>query len=360
MKRILVTGVGGPAGNNFVQSLRMADEPFYLVGVDTNPYHLEWPDVDRVYLAPRGTDEEYLAFLNRVIKKEAIDFLHPQPDAEVKKISEWRERLAAKTLLPQKETISVMQDKYESAKRWSAAGLRSLPAIAIRSENDLIQAEKQFGYPYWLRASRGAGGTGSTPVENKTVAISWIQYWRGRGKDWLFIAEPLLPGRNLAYQSLWWQGELVCAQVRERLEYIYPYLAPSGVTGTPVVQVTVDRPDVYEVAVKAIKAVDSSATGIFCVDLKEDAYGRPVPTEINAGRFFTTSYFFSKAGVNMPYWYVKMGYGEPVAVRNLVNPIESGVYWIRHIDCPARMVRDGEWRYQQKEWSAEGRCSGEK
>jgi len=27
---------------------------------------------------------------------------------------------------------------------------------------------------------------------------------------------------------------LACSQVRERIEYIHPYLAPSGVTGTPV------------------------------------------------------------------------------------------------------------------------------
>ncbi|MDD2420790.1 MAG: hypothetical protein PHC60_04270 [Heliobacteriaceae bacterium] len=355
MKRILVTGVGGPAGNNFVQCLRMAPEPFYIVGVDVNKYHLEWADLDRAFLAPAGDSEEYLHFLKNLIVREGIDFIHPQPDGEVTRISEWRDELGAATLLPHRDTIRLLQDKLASAQRWATAGLRPLPALAIHTSEDIDRAEKLFEYPYWLRASHGAGGTGSTPVPNRTTVVAWIEYWRARGKDWRFMAEPLLPGRNLACQSLWLDGKLVCAQARERLEYIYPHLAPSGVTGTPIVQVTVDRPDVYDIAVKAVQAADPTATGIFCIDFKEDESGKPVPTEINAGRFFTTSSFFAKAGLNMPYWYVLFGCGENVEIRNLVNPLPRGIYWLRHIDCPARLVREGEWRYQRLEIEMEGK-----
>jgi carbamoyl-phosphate synthase large subunit len=210
----------------------------------------------------------------------------------------------------------------------------------INAPEDLFLARQVLGLPYWLRASRGAGGAGSTPVEDVRAAEHWIEYWRCRGKDWTFVAHKYLPGRNFAFQSLWEGGEVVVSQVRERLEYIYPYLAPSGVTGTPALAVTVHRDDVNEIATRCVRAVDPRATGVFCVDLKEDDHGRPVPTEINAGRFFTTSYFFTRAGVNMPYIYVKMGFGEEVPSLPRYNALPEGLFWIRHIDCPALLKRE--------------------
>ena len=56
MKRVLVTGVGGPAGVNFVRSLRAAPEPYFIVGADINRLHLEWPDIDIGYVVPGNDD----------------------------------------------------------------------------------------------------------------------------------------------------------------------------------------------------------------------------------------------------------------------------------------------------------------
>ena len=41
---------GGSAGINFIDCLRMADEPFHVVGGDINLWHLELPDVDRAWV----------------------------------------------------------------------------------------------------------------------------------------------------------------------------------------------------------------------------------------------------------------------------------------------------------------------
>ena len=46
MTRLLVTGAGGSAGINFIACLRMANEPFHIVGGDINAWHLELPDGD--------------------------------------------------------------------------------------------------------------------------------------------------------------------------------------------------------------------------------------------------------------------------------------------------------------------------
>jgi carbamoylphosphate synthase large subunit len=344
MKRILVTGAGGAPGNNFIRSLRAAPEKMVIIGVDCNKYHLEWPDADRCYLVPLCKEPDYIDRLNEIIQKEKIDFVHPQPDVEVLCLAENRHRLSALSLLPRLETIRICQDKYLSVKMWLEKGIPAPKSMPIKNLEDLSLIAEELGFPFWLRATQGAGGRGSTPVDNLDTARYWIQYWRSRGIDWEFVAHEYLPGKNIAFQSLWKDGELVTSQARERLEYLYPFLAPSGVTGTPVVARTVHRQDINEIAYQCVKAIDPKATGIFSVDLKEDKNGIPMPTEINPGRFFTTSYFFTAAGSNIPYWYVCLGLNEKIPSLPQFNSVEKDLYWIRHMDCPAVLVKEGQFR----------------
>jgi carbamoyl-phosphate synthase large subunit len=344
MKRILVTGAGGPAGVNFIRSLRAAPEPMHIVGCDANRFHLEWPDVDAAYEAPRCDDPAYLQFLQELIARERIELVHPQPDVEVRFVSEHRDLLPARVALPAPDTIRLLQDKHASGERWAQAGIAGAPSLLIDGPEDLERAARELGLPFWLRATEGAGGIGSTPVDDVDVAVHWMAYWRGRGKQWRWVAQQMLPGANLAFTSLWDDGELVTSQVRERREYIYPYLAPSGVTGTPVDAVTVDRPDVDELATRAVLAVDPRATGVFCVDLKEDGDGVPRPTEVNCGRFFTTSHFFTAAGINIPHLYVRLAYGEALPSVPRYCAVEPGLHWVRHMDCPAVLRRDEDLR----------------
>jgi carbamoyl-phosphate synthase large subunit len=64
-----------------------------------------------------------------------------------------------------------------------------------------------------------------------------------------------------------------------------------------------------------------------------DTSGVPNPTEINIGRFFTTCYFFTKAGVNFPEIYCDLALEArfPTLDRK-INPLPDGLVWIRGID----------------------------
>ena len=349
--RILITGAGGPAGVNVIKSLKEAPDAPFILGVDVNPYHIEFvrPLADAVALVPRCTADNYVEELNKLIAKYEIDFIHTQPDVEVRAISENRDKLNAPNFLPSKETVRICQDKHESAIIWKKAGFPSVNSHVIRPdhlEDDIKTAFETLGDNIWIRASEGAGGIGSTPATNHEMALHWIRYWLARGKQWKFMAQEYLPGENIAFQSLWKDGKLITSQARERIEYIYPYLAPSGVTGTPVVARTVHDADVNSMATKAVKAIDPKATGIFCVDIKFNKEGEPMPTEINVGRFFTTSYFFSHAGMkhnrpyaNMPDLMLKLAFDEPLSDDILqYNALPKGLYWIRHIDCGQQLI----------------------
>jgi carbamoyl-phosphate synthase large subunit len=182
------------------------------------------------------------------------------------------------------------------------------------------------------------------------TAASWINYWKARKVGWRFIAQQHLPGRNVAFHSLWKDGELVTSMARERLEYIYPHLAPSGITGTPAVQRTVHDEAINKTGTDAVLSIDPNFNGIACVDLKQNKEKVPCVTEINAGRMFTTSFFFSYASktlrkdyyANIPYLYVKLAFKEKIPNIPRYNVLPENLYWIRHIDAPARLVKDGK------------------
>lgn len=350
MKRVLVTGAGGPAGVNFVMSLRIALEKMYVVGTEANEYYLHLAPVDKRFLVPKATDDNYIEKLNEIIRKEKIEFVHAQPDVEVAVISENREKLDAVTFLPSKDTVRTCQDKLKSTKRWQKNGVPTARVKEIRSESDIKKAFDEFGSPIWIRARHGAGGRGSTPAYDEETGLAWINYWKARRTSWEFIAQEYLPGRNFGFHSLWKDGELVVSMARERIEYIYPSLAPSGVTGTPSVQRTIHSETVNDIGTRAVLAIDSNFSGIACVDLKENKEGIPCVTEINAGRMFTTSFFFSYASkvlnknyyANIPYLYVKLAYNENIPKIPKYNVLPENIYWIRHIDAPAKLVKNGK------------------
>ena len=345
MKRVLVTGAGGSAAANFVQSLRAAPEPFHLVGTDTRREHLELSDLDARYLLPPADDAGYIDELNGVVAAEEVEVVHPQPDPEVRLLTSRVDEVKARTFLPAAETVKLCQDKAACAARLDAVGV-PVPHTGHGDVHDAAEEILSRHDKAWVRATHGAGGRASLPVTTVEQAVAWATYWvetHGLSFEDFMVGE-FLPGQEFAFQSIWRRGELVTSQARERLAYLFGHVTPSGQTSTPSVARTVRRDDVNEVAAAAVRAVDPSATGVFCVDLKEDANGSPRVTEINAGRFFTTSNFLTEAGANMPHVYVRLAYGEQVDGLPPFNAVEEGVYWVRMVDMGYKLVREGEWR----------------
>lgn len=349
MKRILVTGAGGSASSNFIESLRLAKEKFYIVGCDVKPHHLELADVNKRYIVPQITEKSYLTKINEIIKKERIDIIHPQPDPEVVFLSKNRDKIAAKLFLPQPKTIQICQDKMKLIQLLANAQIPVGNSYELNSEQDLKKSLNILFKKHkkvWIRATQGAGSKASLPVENFEQAKFWIKYWNdmkkiGYGK---FMATEFLPGKEFAFQSLWQNGKLITSQARERIEYIFGNLTVSGQTSSPSIAKTVHREDVNEIATKTIRTVDRNATGVFCVDLKENSKGTPCVTEINAGRFFTTSNFLSHAGSNMPYCYIKLACNEPLPVLPEYNAVPANWYWVRMIDMGYKLIKNEKWR----------------
>ena len=249
---------------------------------------------------------------------------------EMEAISENREKLPIALFLPSKETVRICLNKLESYKRWEEAGIKQPKTMLINGENDLTLAFAKFGNKIWLRDTTGAGGRGSLPATDFKVAKSWLDFKEGWGK---YTAAECLEPNSVTWMSIWNEGELVVAQGRERLYWELSKISPSGVTGATGGGVTMSDPLVDDIAMKAVFAIDKKPNGIFSVDLTYDNTGIPCPTEINIGRFFTTHEFFTRAGLNMPYLFVKMAFGETVtAPEKRINPLPTDLVWIRGMD----------------------------
>jgi hypothetical protein len=330
-RRILVTGAGGSPTTNFVRSLRESPEPFHLVGVDCNRYYLQRAETDERHLVPEADDPDYLPVLRELIAESGAELIYSQPDQEIRVISGHRAELAVRTYLPDHATIEICQDKFESFRRWRQAGLTVPETLLVRDGQDLDRAFEQFGAPVWLRAvvSPG-GGKGSFRAATPRSARAWLDFCEGWGT---FTAAECLQPESITWTALYRDGELMVAQGRQRLYWELGNRAPSGVTGITGTGVTVADPALDEIALRAIAAIDPRPHGIFAVDLTYDRRGVPNPTEINIGRFFTTHLFFTRAGLNLPYLYVKLAFGEECPLPEpRLNPLPPGLAWVRGMD----------------------------
>jgi hypothetical protein len=198
-----------------------------------------------------------------------------------------------------------------------------------------------------VRAVTGGGGRWALPTDNFDFAKLWIDRFEGWGQS---TAAACLTSQSITWLSIWYQGELIVAQTRRRRSWNFGNRTLSGVTGVTGVAETCSDPIVDQVAQDAILAIDPKPDGIFGVDMTYDHEGWPNPTEINIGRFFTTHYFFTKAGLNMPEIYCNIAIDQkfPILERK-INPLPNGLIWIRGMDVQPVMTtveeleKMGQW-----------------
>lgn len=341
MHTIALLGAGGPAGFNFIRALDADGMRVRIRAYDANPLHLKLlPETASVVVEPEvggATTYEELG---------AADLVHAQPDPLVATLS--ARRGGVRTFLPGPKTIELCQDKFASAVVWAKSELVRAPVL-VTFRGDLSAAERELHYPLWLRARRGAGARHATYAKDRDTAGMWIHYLTHRFGAEDLVAHAFLPGRDYGVTLLFFHGSLMAWYVRERLEYLYPQHAVSGRTGTPVVARILagkSAEKAFGAAITAVAAIGietgEASHGVMSVDLREDADGVPRPTEINAGRFFTTSHVGAMVGVNAPAIMTRLALGthentwfsNPVAVDSGLD----GTLVVRHMDAETRAI----------------------
>lgn len=319
--RVLLLGAGGPAAIGVARSLRPYCD---LTGMDENEFALNFAEVDKKVLfnPEKATPNEKHTFCS------GFDFVHAQPDPEVLWLSENREGL--NTFLPSRASVIICQDKFKTHMM-----LKDLSpyTMALTHKENLWNAFRDTGFEgkMWVRDRKGAAGKDSI-LANREDAEIWVNQHKGWGR---FIASEYLPGRCRTVQQLWKNGRLIMEQGRERLSWYLGNRAPSGVTGVTGVARTCNDADIYQVATQAVRSIDPEPNGIWGIDMKNDANGIPKVTEINIGRFFTTIEFFTQAGMNFPWEYVRaaLDYSDWSEWRYMDNKLPENLHWLRSMDA---------------------------
>jgi carbamoyl-phosphate synthase large subunit len=335
--RVLVVGAGSGVGNNVLRSLRTGDPDLVLIGAHHDRFTLKKSSADRNYLVHESTHPEFLESLGRVIECEKVDLLVPTSDRDVRWCSERRGEIPCRLFLPSPGAVRLCQDKYELTVHLRACGVGAPITYPIGDLASVAPTFDRFAPAdlVWCRVRTGNGSTGAIPVKNAAQAEAWIAYWaemRGIPSNAFTLCE-YLPGRDFGCQSLWIDGRLILSKTFERLSYfIGGGSTPSGVSSVAALAKTVDEPRVAEVARAAVRAADPRATGLFGVDLKENAADEPCVTEINAGRPLAGTNLLDLTGKhNMLVTYVRLALGEPVDMQD-EHDVAQDCFTVRDFD----------------------------
>lgn len=304
--RILVTAVGGNLGRSMVLYLNKFN--FELFATDSDPILLCAPKTQKRYLIPRAdkNEKEYLQKLNKIIIKNRVNLALFLSDIEIRIIAKNQDKIKTKVWLPSYPLIKRMQDKYSCNKLWREKGV-NVP------ESTVIASKKQLKNNIWLRPLEyiGGGGAHAAYAKTKKDAQIWIEKYRGWGK---FTMNEYLPGKVFGFDSLWRNGKLMGYFLKERIEYTANTIVVAK-PSTSSAKTSINK-QAIKTALKAIKSLVSKPDGVFSVDMKENKKGIPCVTEINPGRFLTTSLlFFKELNYDLPLDYIKLALGEKIKKR---------------------------------------------
>ncbi|HYV17342.1 MAG TPA: hypothetical protein VE972_15115 [Conexibacter sp.] len=343
--RVLLLGAGGNAANNVARCLWAAGH--FTLGADVDAHMLRLSDCDRTVALRTGPadGDAHQDELQRLIDAHGINFLHAQPDPEVRFVAERRRGhhgLGIAVAVPPAAIVGRCQDKATCAQ---ALGDLAPATHRLAGGPPALEAALRRHGTIWLRLRHGAGSAGALPTASASMAAHWIEHWAARGYAWAdWTAAEVLPGRDLSWTGIYSYGRLVISAAKERERLLGAARSPAGVSSTATVQRIVRRRDLDEVCEEAVRRVSGGEEphGVMMVDAREDADGRPRVTEINAGRFGTTVDFWQQSGPCLAEILVEVGSGRYDGPFGRRDEHAEGVLQVRNTDCLPRVVEPAE------------------
>lgn len=288
MKTVLITGIGGLTPRSIAKVIRNNHPDYRLIGCDIDPkavgFFMEGL-LDKHYLAPRCDDSLYFSWLINLVESEQIDYAFVQPEAEIVAWGDYFEKtgrypcpvfMGCKLLSESLRDKSIMADLLE--------GTDFIPKTIKVTQDDprFEDVKKVIGFPCWIRATEGTGGLGSLCLEDLSSYKSWLFINSSIPE---FTVSEFLPGRHLANQMLYYNGEYVKGAALECVEYVMANTAPSHVTGNTHFGRFLNEDHINQFCDDCIKYLEQKisvpAHGILSFDLKEDKNGDLKVTEIN-------------------------------------------------------------------------------
>lgn len=301
--KILITGACAVSARSVLRSLKMSklfgsaefigwDMCSLLYGVYANVF-------DRLYKVPAVNDPSYLDVVRVILDKEKPDVAVIVPEIEV--LFWTHHKLGIPCLLPPPKFAEIAISKERLFEALSGSGL--IPKSYNVSSSDIEDEafDCKLGFPVWIRD--GSAGTasakGAFKANSNEDLRAWVQINKGITH---FQLSEFLPGNNYGCFCLFKNGQLIKICQAQRIEYIMAKVALSGITGNTSKGKLLNDENIKHVALESISRLchitGEKMNGLVVVDMKCNAAGYPIITEINL-RHVAYSSIFAAAGFNI-------------------------------------------------------------
>jgi carbamoylphosphate synthase large subunit len=263
MKSFLVTGVGGPAGQN-VSSL-LLERNYRVVGTDMRVIS---PKGVKFYPVPPANSPDYISVLYSIATNENINVIIPTVSEELLPLAngwEWSGKYPL--MIPPLEAVSLANDKYLTAQSLTAKGV-AVPRFALPSQLHASgDVSQKIGWPCISKPRVGRGG--------REVALHPEQDWPLiANMDDRYILQEFAPGTDYAPNVHIGRDGKAVVIVLEKTEL------KEGIIGNAKSVRRMEVPSVAALAVEA--ALAAGILGPADIDIRLRNDGIPVVLEINA------------------------------------------------------------------------------
>jgi carbamoyl-phosphate synthase large subunit len=293
MTRVLVTGVGGPAGVAVLRSLlRRPDVDVFAGDMDGWASGLYLVAADRRRILQPGLSPDFVDGIRTLVAQDSIDVVISTVDVELPPLAARRNDLGAVLAAPSEATLAVTLDKWELAQR--CAPLLRVPVTRLLNADGIAL---RWAFPVIVKPRRGAGSRGVRLVPDR-AALSAME------PDEALIIQEHLPGDEYSVDVLAdADGGVVAAVPRTRTR------VDSGVS---IAGQTVHDEGLEQTAAAVARAI--GLRGVANVQLRRDADGVPALLEVNP-RFPGALPLTIAAGVDMPSLVLDLALGVEIPKR---------------------------------------------
>lgn len=268
MPRILVTGIGGPAGRAVAAQLRARGFP--VLGTDFRDLPAEAGLT--VVAVPPATDPERISALRRLIAGEKIDLVIPTLSEELPQIAAARAGFGAdvRVIIGDPGPVALANDKLFTAWQLRQGGV-PVPRFGVPGDfADAGAAMAALGGPVVIRPRVCRGGRGVIVVDG-TTGVDWASLPEGQ------IVQEFIPGTGygpMVFGTPAHNSTAPFAVVVEKTELADGNAVSARRLGTG------ESMDVGNVAMAAVRAL--GLTGPVDVDVRRRGDGTPVVLAVTA------------------------------------------------------------------------------
>lgn len=276
--RVLLTGVGGPAGSSLARQLRSRGH--WVAGVDVRD--LPEAGIDHFSTVPLAISPDYVPTLGSLCRELRIDVLIPSVSEELVILAESVDAgmFDLPVLIGTPPAVTIANDKYVTARVLAAAEV-AVPAFGLPSQfASAAAAIRSLGGAVVIKPRVSRGGRGVVVIDEDAARTSWTPD-RWAGLDDTLVVQRFAPGPEFAPVIFRPDPEAAPAALvvleKTALKQGLVGNAVDVVRAAPGQPVT-DR--VAELTRSAVEAIGLAGPADVDVRLTED--GAPLVLEINA------------------------------------------------------------------------------